>query len=126
MAATNNPSATTSWTIQTRVRITSGAPRSPPISRAITQPTSSTGSTNTPSRIRKMNPCVIDGGVWPTSMVHGISRSATILRNLNHAIVGAKDPMPSVSKKLVTAPKRMASAFGRLRWRTTALSRTMA
>ena len=48
--------------------------------------------------------CAIAGGVWPTSMVGGISRSGTSLRNLNHAIVGANEPIPRVSKKLVIAP----------------------
>ena len=37
-------------------------------------------------------------------MVGGISRSGTSLRNLSQAVVGANEPMPSVSKKLTTAP----------------------
>ncbi len=38
--------------------------------------------------------------------------SGTMCRNLIHAVVVAKEPMPSVSKKLVTAPRPMASALG--------------
>ena len=45
------------------------------------------------------------GGVSPTSMVGGISRSGTMRRNFNHAVVGANEPMPSVSKKLTTRPE---------------------
>ncbi len=43
----------------------------------------------------------------------GMKLSGTSLRNLIHAVVVAKDPMPSVSKKLVTAPKPIDSRVGR-------------
>ena len=56
---------------------------------------------------------VIAGGVRPTSMVGGIRRSGTSRRNFSHAVVGAKEPMPRVSKKLTTAPSRIASNSGR-------------
>ena len=46
--------------------------------RRSTQPNSSTGSTSTPSRIRKMMLSAIAGGVRPTSRVGGISRSGTM------------------------------------------------
>ena len=55
----------------------------------------------------------MDGSEWPTSIVAGIRRSGTSLRNLNQAMVGANDPIPRVSKKLVTAPSSRPSAFGR-------------
>src|SRR5918995_5287643 len=45
-------------------------------------------------------------------MVGGISRSGTSFRNLNQAMVGAKEPIPSVSKKLVIAPRTTASGLG--------------
>jgi hypothetical protein len=48
-------------------------------------------------------------------MVHGIRRSGTSRRNLNQAIVGAKEPTPSVSKKLVIAPSAIASSIGTAR-----------
>ena len=51
-----------------------------------------------------MNASAIVGSVWPTLSVPGISRSGTILKNLKTAVVGANEPMPSVSKKLVTKP----------------------
>src|SRR5437764_344460 len=39
-------------------------------------------------------------------------RSGTILKNRNSAVVVANDPMPRVSKKLVTAPTGSESAVG--------------
>ena len=59
-----------------------------------------------------MNACVIVGSVCPTFSVPGIRRSGTILKNLNMAVVGANDPMPSVSKKLVTKPMPSCAGFG--------------
>jgi len=50
--------------------------------------------------------------VSPTTIVGGISRSGTSFLNLSQAVVGAKEPMPSVSKKLTTAPTPIASALG--------------
>ena len=60
----------------------------------------------------------IDGGVSPTSIVGGISRSGTSRRNLSHAAVGANDPIPSVSKKLTIAPRMSVSAVGSARHRS--------
>jgi len=110
-----SPIATTVWTIQTRHWATSGAPTRPPSSTAIAQPKRSTGSTCTPRRIRKMTLSAIAGGVSPTSIVGGISRSGTMRRNFSHAVVGANEPIPRVSKKLTTAPSRIASTFGAAR-----------
>src|SRR3954466_13201759 len=56
-----------------------------------------------------------DGGVRPQNMVCGISRSGTMRRNLNQAVVGANEPMPSVSRKFTTAPRARASAPGATR-----------
>src|SRR5262249_53668437 len=46
----------------------------------------------------------IVGGVCPTFSVPGIRSSGTIFQNLYIAVVGANEPMPRVSKKLVTNP----------------------
>ena len=54
----------------------------------------------------------MDGGVSPTSIVGGM-RSGTSLRNFSQAVVGANEPMPSVSKKLTIAPSPIASSVGR-------------
>ena len=59
-----------------------------------------------------MNACVIVGSVCPTFSVPGISRSGTILKNLKTAVVGANEPMPSVSKKFVTKPMPSCAGFG--------------
>src|SRR5262245_34772433 len=45
-------------------------------------------------------------------IVPGMILSFTIFRILYQAVVGAYDPMPSVSKKLVTNPPNKCSAFG--------------
>ncbi len=66
----------------------------------------------------------IAGGVNPTSMVGGISRSGTSLRTFIQAAVGAKEPMPSVSKKLTTAPSSNASGRGTARSASAARVRT--
>ena len=57
----------------------------------------------------------IAGGVRPTNRVGGISRSGTMRRNLNQAVVVANEPMPSVSRKFTTAPRARASAPGATR-----------
>jgi hypothetical protein len=51
-----------------------------------------------------MNACATVGSVWPTFSVPGMMRSGTIFRSLNTAVVVANDPMPSASRKFVTAP----------------------
>ena len=55
-------------------------------------------------------------GVRPTRSVGGISRSGTMCRNLNQAVVGANEPMPSVSRKLTIAPSAIASGLGPTRF----------
>src|SRR5258708_11635024 len=59
-----------------------------------------------------MNAWTTVGSVWPTFSVPGMIRSGTILKNRNDAVVVAKDPMPSVSKKLVIAPTPSDSGVG--------------
>src|SRR5713101_1866656 len=51
-----------------------------------------------------MNAWRIVGSVWPTLRVPGMSFTGTICWSLYAAVVVAKDPIPSVSKKLVTNP----------------------
>lgn len=54
----------------------------------------------------KMNAWAIVGGMWPTLSVSGMRRSDTERRRsgtiVYSAVVAANDPMPNVSKKLVT------------------------
>src|SRR6478672_10038517 len=56
-----------------------------------------------------MMACTMVGGVWPTLRVPGISSSLTRRRARNAAVVGANEPMPRVSKKLVMKPKSSRS-----------------
>src|SRR5258708_23150600 len=63
--------------------------------------------------------------VRQTRMVGGISRSGTSLRNFSQAVVGANEPMPSVSKKLTTAPSPSVSRVGHARPAIAALTSTI-
>ena len=76
------------------------------------QATSRTGST---CSTRSDEDGRLDEGraAWPAFSIAGMKLSGTILRSLSQAVVGANEPMPSVSKKLVTAPSAMASTLGR-------------
>jgi hypothetical protein len=58
----------------------------------------------------KINACAMVGSVCPTLSVPGMSRSGTTLKNLKMAVVGAKEPIPRVSKKFVTNPVPNSSA----------------
>jgi hypothetical protein len=60
----------------------------------------------------KMNACTTVGRVWPTLRVPGMMRSGTIWNSLNTAVVVANEPMPSASKKFVTAPSAIWPPFG--------------
>src|SRR5262245_52912236 len=59
-----------------------------------------------------MNVWTIVARLCPMVIVPGMMRSFTIFRILYQAVVGAYDPMPSVSKKFVTNPPNSCSAFG--------------
>ncbi len=59
-----------------------------------------------------MKAWAIVGIVCPTFRVPGMRRSGTILRRRKMAVVVANDPMPSVSKKLVTPPTASWPASG--------------
>ena len=52
------------------------------------------------------------GSTWPTLSVPGICSSGTIFHARNIAVVVANEPMPSVSKKLVTNPIPVCSGVG--------------
>jgi hypothetical protein len=59
-----------------------------------------------------MNACAIVGSVCPAFNVPGISRSGTIFLSRNTAVVVANDPIPSASRKLVTAPSAIWNKVG--------------
>ena len=52
------------------------------------------------------------GSAWPTFSVPGIFSSGTMCRNLKMLVVGANEPMPSVSKKFVTIPRNSSKREG--------------
>ena len=62
-----------------------------------------------------MNACTTVGSVWPALSVPGITRSGTIRSARKSAVVVANDPIPSVSKKLVTAPTPTCAGVGQPR-----------
>ena len=53
------------------------------------------------------------GSAWPVFSVPGTSRSSTIFVSLKIVVVVAKEPMPSVSKKLVKNPTNVWSSEGK-------------
>jgi hypothetical protein len=59
-----------------------------------------------------MNACTIVGSACPAFSVPGMMRSGTIFARRNRAVVVANEPIPSVSKKLVTAPTPICSGSG--------------
>ena len=63
----------------------------------------------------KMKAWITTGGVCPIIIVPGISSSGTTFFSLNSEVVGAKEPMPSVSKKFVPKPTRSSNTLGRPR-----------
>ena len=78
----------------------------------------------------KMKAWAMVGRVYPTLSVPGIFSSATRPRSLSAAVVGAKEPIPRVSKKQATNPSTSSKRPGatrelpRVRARSTADSRT--
>ena len=63
----------------------------------------------------KMKAWITTGGVWPIIMVPGISSSGTTFLSLNRDVVGANEPMPSVSKKFVPKPTANSKKRGQPR-----------
>ena len=60
----------------------------------------------------KRTACTTVGKTWPVLSVPGICWSGTSFQNLNALVVVAYEPMPSVSKKLVTNPIASCSGVG--------------
>ena len=56
--------------------------------------------TSTATTATKINACTVVGKAWPALSVPGICSSGILRRSLKIAVVGAKEPMPSVSKSL--------------------------
>ena len=69
----------------------------------------------------KMSACSSTAGVLATFSVPGIFRSSVWPVNRNSAVCGAKQPMPSTSKKFVTKPitavESQRPAVRSCRWR---------
>ena len=82
--------------------VTTPAPNQPPTTPATISTVSCSGST--PTALTKNIACAITGSAWPTMRVPGINSSGTRRSSRKTAVVGANDPMPSVSKKFVTKP----------------------
>src|SRR6266702_2615467 len=59
---------------------------------------------STVTAVMKISAWMTVGVAWPALSVPGICSSGGWRRSLKIAVVGAKDPMPSVSKKFVTNP----------------------
>ena len=72
--------------------------------------TSVSGSTVTAAM--KMSASAMAGSACPELSVPGMFSSGTRLKILKIAVVGAKQPMPRVSKKLVTKPVASSAAGG--------------
>ncbi len=90
---------------------TTPAPSQAPATEAAIMPISVVMSTSTMAM--KMKACTIVGSAWPTFNVPGIFSSGTRPFSLNIDVVGANEPMPSVSKKLVRNPMESCVVPGR-------------
>ena len=99
------------WTRRRGQAATTPAPSQAPATEAAIMPMSVVMSTSTIAM--KMKAWAIVGSAWPTFSVPGIFSSGTRRLSLNIDVVGAKEPMPSVSKKLVRKPiaSRMTSGW---------------
>src|SRR6516225_6342008 len=107
------------------MRLTTPAPSHAPAVAVATMHTSSTGCTVTAvtnSRVSRKA-----AALSPTFSVPGINSSAGLPRNLNSAVVGANEPIPSVSRKVVRQPMAMSGRSGRprRRWRRAAQTQPM-
>ena len=90
--------------------VTTPVPIQPPATHTAMSAVSCSGSTST----TPMNSaaCVMTASESPTMMVPGISSSGTRRKRRKTAVVVASEPMPSVSKKLVTSPMTRWSGVG--------------
>src|SRR5579871_621564 len=110
VAAVSSASPMPICTLRRGQRETIPAPSHDPTTDAAIIATSVVMSTSTTRMNRKASASV--GAQWPTFNVPGIFSSGTIFQNLNTDVVGANDPMPSVSKKLVTKPTTYSLMVG--------------
>ncbi len=62
--------------------------------------------------VMKISACAIEGIACPRFRVPGMASSGIKRRARIAAVVGAKEPMPSVSKKLVTKPSSSSNCDG--------------
>src|SRR6516165_6859180 len=102
------------------IRLTTPAPSHAPAVAVATMHTSSAGCTVTAVTNSKVSRKA--AAFSPTFRVPGINSSAGLPRNLNSAVVGANEPIPSVSRKVVVQPMAMSGRSGRprRRWRRAA------
>src|SRR5437016_5317426 len=107
-AATSRATPMNSWIVRRGSRLTSPAPSQAPAAALPTMQASSTGSTATAVTNSTVSRKAEE--LCPTLSVPGISSSAGAPRNLNSAVVGANEPMPSVSRKSVTTPIAMSAS----------------
>ena len=109
-AATSSAIPIPIWTRRRDQPATMPAPNHAPRIAAPIKDTSVNISTCTMAMNRKASRMV--GGVWPTFRVPGIFSSGTSRKNLKMAVVGANDPIPRVSKKLVMQPMASSAREG--------------
>src|SRR5882724_8771745 len=89
-------------------RLTIPAPSQAPTVALPTMAVRRSGSTATD--VTKMAVSTNAEALWPTFNVPGMSSSAGRPRSLKSAVVGAKEPIPSASKKSVTKPMAISPA----------------
>ncbi len=110
VAATSSARPMPIWMFRRGQPETTPAPNHEPRTAAAIISTSVQMSTLTIAM--KMRASTSVGAVWPTLSVPGIRSSRTSPVNLKIAVVGANEPMPSVSKKFVTNPIASPSGVG--------------
>ena len=108
-AATSSSTPMPIWILRRGQPATMPAPSQAPTTDAAIIEISVVTSTSTTAM--KMNASAKVGTAWPMFIVPGISSSETTPVSLYSDVVGANEPMPSVSRKSVTAP--IASPSGR-------------
>lgn len=101
------------WIARRDSRATTSAPSQEPAVALRIMLMSRCGSTSIAPT--KITASVMAAAARPTLRVPGMRSSGTMRRNLKMAVVGAKDPMPKVSKKAVTNPTTISSGRGQRR-----------
>jgi len=109
VAATSNAAPIPICTYSRGRRATRPAPTQAPATDAEISEIRVIGST--PRMLIKIKASTNVGKVCPTLSVPGIRSSGTSRKNLKHDVVGANEPIPSVSKKFVTNP--ITNSIGR-------------